>query len=815
MMRAKQLGLLVLSLLICSLVFAASADYDKFPFGVYSLLQNGNKYFGPNRAKIAEYMKKLGYNFTVMQTNNSETDLDGLLAVLAENGVDAVLSDKSWSNEATDSRHYAMLALSTSNFQRFEAEFSDASPVKADDINMSKYWYGSVVGNNNQHVPRRTGAKATDAQASYGNSWLCVKNRDKAGYAITDLTYRWKDNRGNSVKYSDEFRIHKTHQKTEKDVDSLYVKFRIKIGNLNSKSRENEVLFSLSPMGYLGKATAFADSASIKHRFGKTQGVTSNFTIQDYMEMGQPKGYFDLEISMSYNDLRECGVMSDDFDLNPATEGSWWWYYLQGFSPRLYWYGNCDLSVDYLEIEDQIHRNLRTQPDTYRAGINKRLRELISLPHGNIIRNFYPMDEPYQTQLNSFRELNAVIDDDLPKMFTASYDIKHKEFKMGDDKSYFDQVELVKEVAEPNIITPDIYPIKPGINFNPGSPNFIQTVFDEKLLKVYSECKAYSLEKEGRKFMPIVQTFGRWNGKEWVSWLLPPKATQKAMLYLPLCYGPDGLISYLLAGLLNRKGEGDYAQFLAYDMDPITTDTPTWDVVSELNPRLKFYGALIQDWKWLTAGTIQLEDTAVPQELTAKGITGLKVLKSGKGDYEGYIQCGYYQDIAGDPAIFAVNRRTDFFKVGGEKKNGDNLAPSDYKNYYAEFEPQNLVINTQRGAWGSFPAVFDPLDSFMTIGEQDKITVSLPAGEAKMLKLASSLPSVVKKGNYDMKGYAILKGNIQLNKKANVICYGDLYLSDNCNLVLAKKSTLTVKGKLIQAPGAKIESMGRLIITGE
>lgn len=812
-MFTKHKTLLVIAL-ICSIgLSAAVVDSEKFPFGVYSLMHNGHKVFGSQRVDIAAKMKLLGYNLTVMETNNSDKDLDGLLAVLQANGVGAVLSDKSWSNDPTDSRHFAMLPLSTSNFQRFEAEFSDETPVKPEDINQSLYWYGSAIGSNNQQVPRRSGAFAKDATASYQHAWQCVQNKDKAGFAFTDINYRWKNRKGEAVKFSEEFRFHNTHQLSTKDTDSLYIKYRIKLDKVKAGLGDDAVLFSFRPSGYLGRETDFSTEAKIKHRLGKQQGLQTNFTYGDYKALGMPKGYFELELSIGYNDLRESGIMSDDFDHNPATEGSWWWYYLRGFSPRLYWNDNNDLSLDFVEIEDQIHRNLRVQADFYRKGINKRLRDFLALPHGSIIKYFYPLDEPFQTHLNSFVELSAVMDDDLPPMFTASYDVEHQNFLMGDGKNYFDQVALVRDMAKPRFIAPDMYPLKPGISFSKGQPSFIQTVLDDKLLKVYQECKDYALQEEQRRFYPIVQTFGRWNGKQWSSWLLPPKATQKALLYLPFCYGPDGQFSYLLAGILNAKGEGDYAQFLVKDNGPIDTNTHTWEAVSELNPRLKYYGELIQDWSWLSANTINTDTYNPAAELKAMKLSSMRVQPTGRGEYEGYLQCGYYLDDKANPAIFAVNRRTDYILASAPQQVSTAIPPQDYAKSYAAYEAQTLEINVQSGAFGSFAAVYDPLDSYLVIGDKDMIKVSLAAGEGRMLKLVSSLPTNLKKGNYSLKTAAVIKDKVTLNKKASVVCEGDLTLLPGSTLVLKKGSTLSIRGKLIQMPGAKIESEGRLLIS--
>jgi len=95
-----------------------------------------------------------------------------------------------------------------------------------------------------------------------------------------------------------------------------------------------------------------------------------------------------------------------------------------------------------------------------------------------------------------------------------------------------------------------------------------------------------------REFIPIPQSFGDWNGRQWSSWMLPPLATQKALLFLPLCYAPDGLVYYQLLG----TGDGDRGGSVApiyMEGDGIAKFDKMYDLLKEHNPRILKTGEML------------------------------------------------------------------------------------------------------------------------------------------------------------------------------------------------------------------------------
>jgi hypothetical protein len=809
---------------------------DIFPMGSYSYIQNTDKFFLENKTKLARMLKELGYNITVMDTNNNDKGLSDLLGILDSNEIDAILTDKCWSNDPNNSRHYALVAISTSNYQRFEAEFSDETAVKPEDINSSVYWYGTQIGKNNQQLPKRVGRVNFDPDASYENAWKCIPGKDQEGFAYTDITYRWKDNNGNATKLSDEIRYYNTHQEQDKNADSVYISLRIKVENIKPQMRSDAVLFSFTPMGFKGRPTEFVDSVQLslsnsaaptallnksnslgskaqrEVRLARKQGNPGDFTYADYLALGSPTGYFELEYAISFKQLLSTGLLSGDLDFNPNTGDSWWWIVQRGFSPRLYWYGNCELSLDCIDLEDQLHRNFRTQPELYKTKINQRLRDFTTIPHGDIIRYFYTMDEPFQPQLNSYKELQEIVSPDLPPTFTTFYDIMHHKFAMADNKSWFDHVDLARTYVKPRILLTDIYPIKPNISFNPDKPNFLQDVLDNQLIKTYTDSKDYCLLDNQRKFYPITQIFGYWDSVNWLSWMQPPAATQKALLYLPLCFQPNGVFSYRLHGFIQPNGAGEYAAVSAMPDGSVIENSYIWDTVVKANPRIEYYGNLLKDWQWLGVDTAFTKSKNLSSRLARSGIVNTSVAKSGKAIYYGYIECGYYLDNNERGAIFAVNRRTNYF-TGKDKDKypaSGKVPPQMYADYYQEFEPQTLVVTLDADAVVNNPALYDPMDKKLYPSKKQVVQVELAAGEGKLLQLVTCLPSKVKKGTRTYAGPIYIHDKAVIPKKANVICDGDLILMPGSSLTVKKGGSLTVNGKLIRSDGSNLKSVGTL-----
>lgn len=720
-------AIVLVILLIVLSVGLQALHSDVFPLGTYSYLQNGNAFFREHRAQIISEMKALGYNINIIETNNSDKDLNALLKDLDEAGIDAILTDKCWSNDPKDLKHYSVVALATSNSYRFEAEFTDARDVKPGDSRDHRYWYG-----NSGTIPR-VGRVYSDPGASYDHVWFAARERDRSGWLYTDVNYRFKDRHGNTVKLIDEIRFHKTHLDAKADQDSIYFTYRVKLSNIASDLSADTPLLGMEFYGHAGDKHTFGEKKAVLLSQKGNQDSRKLFTVADYRKLGSPTEFFDLHLNISYNDLRASGLMTDDLDNNPNTSAHWWWYVLRHFAPGLYWYGKSDVSLDYIEFEDEIYRKLRLNTAAYQKGINARIQEHLDLPNGRIIKHMYSMDEPFQTQLASFRKMQSLIEPGKPSLLAASYDVDHREFRQNKKGDFWEFQALTRAIAEPRDIMPDIYPIQPRVHYEPyAGEYFLQNVIDHQLTKYYRDSKEYS--RENGKFYPIVQTFGYWSGQRWYSWTLPPKATQKALLMLPFCYGADGQYHYQLQGAVNSANNSGYlAPLVGIDSKKIEHNPYTYDVVKELNPRILGIGTELKSWEWLGASTVMMRSNYPELEFSKTPIRKLRVKQACNGLYEGYIETGLYQNAKGETAIFAVNRRSNYFVYGRKHKHPDFTPLEQYDNAYKEFEPQTLII--ELGHAHRNATVLDHETGKSYSAKNGKVSVPLAAGEGKLLKI--------------------------------------------------------------------------------
>ncbi|MGC9362642.1 MAG: hypothetical protein ACP5F3_06925, partial [Candidatus Syntrophosphaera sp.] len=244
------------------------------------------------------------------------------------------------------------------------------------------------------------------------------------------------------------------------------------------------------------------------------------------------------------------------------------------------------------------------------------MNHLIAEGPGNV-SGFYTFDEPRQGQFDSYRIIQDIARETGSSIFTANYDYQISNYVLKGHKDFhYDHIGAFCETVEPEILATDIYPITPTIDWNSRNEDsrnaFIQDEIDEKLMPVYHDGKKYCLQEGGRSFYPIIQVFGDWKkagGREqWSKWQLPPAATQKSLLYLPLCYGPDGIIHYRLRAFQNREGYGNRGILISRQGDkdyPLPSEhSVVWSAVSSTNHRVKEYGKYVKDLAWLGSESI-------------------------------------------------------------------------------------------------------------------------------------------------------------------------------------------------------------------
>ena len=767
-------------------------------------------------------MEDMGYNAAIIETDAKDPDLPGLFDIMDKHGLDAVIIDRSWSNDTSSSYHYAPTALSAANYNLFEAEFAGASDVKPGDGYDSYYWYAS---HKNQE-PRRVGEVKSDPMASYGHSWY-VKRGEKPGYAYTDLKYRWPNRGGALNRVGRAWYVYQTNAPSFKD-QYFYIRYRFKIENLKPGLTISDTLLTFSPSGFtIGKWGYNTIPIELKHKQQKDESTArfdTYYTVANLKSNASGSQYITVELKLAYTDMIETGLLSANLDGNAASGESKIVMKLENLNPRLWWHGNCDLYLDYIEYEDQLHYDMRLQRDLYKDGINRRVRDLQSMTKGNFA-GIYTHDEPFQGQLQTYGLIEDLLAASNVDIFTAVYDFNYRQRVIDKNKDlFYEHLENFRKSAQPKIIATDIYPISPDLDWNSAprgddSYLFLQNTLDVKLHKEYRDAKLYAIEKPGRKFYPIVQTFGRWGladkSAQWTGWIRPPLATQKMLNFFPLCYGPNGVFHYRVQSFQDEAEYGDHCALKVLGSGGVygkpQIDRITYQAIQETNPKLQLYGNILSDYKWIDAEKVMTSGTKSRIYLEAMGLNKLRVENS-SGLYQGYIQVGYYLADKHEAVIMAVNRRANYFK-SGKIKDPKLVPPAQFEQYFPEAEAQNLIFefsDRARKQYGS-PALLDPADGSIYAAQNLVVSVPIGAGEAKLLQVIASLPKEVSV-NTEILGNAILQGEIELSKKARLTLKdtSKVVMKPGTTMIIRENAQMTVEGELELKPGAIIIVQGKL-----
>lgn len=732
-MMKKTTGFLTILLMILALAPAFAKHSDAFILGTYSYISNTGK--PHERAVMYRKMKELNYNSNMAETFVDNADFDAMLHEMDAWGLDVWISDKTWNpDSATNDASYA---YSTCNFFRFEAEYADEKELNYGDGWDSSFWYAA----RNSKTMARQGRARRSLESSNGWVWQAKRGRDGEGWLFTDLSYRWPNQFGAYVRVGKEFLLLPPKNPEEA---FLYVKFRFKIGATQKNLAPDEALLNFSLSGY--EYTQDGHSSDLRlltHIFEGHRQTVTNFRLNDHLLSGSGD-FIELELQLPYSTLLDANLLKKDYGSDPGGM-----LRLVNLNPRVWWYGNCDVELDWVSIEDQNHHDLQGESGlALRANLSARMKSLQKRAPGNL-SGFYLMDEPRMGQFAAHKLVQTEAHNQGIPVFGAVYDYLFPQ-NIIDEKSgtYYDHLEAFYRSAEPKIITPNIYPLAPNMKWSPEDSNpgpFIQDHLEQKLVRIYRESMEYRDEEEGRGFMPIVQILGSWvqkdEGDQWQTWIQAPTATQKVLLYLPLCFAPDGIFHYRFREFQDPEGYGNRAATFSrvgaesYP-DPVE-DPISWPAVFESNPRVFEYGKALKNLNWLGTEVIGTSKSQGKKWHKQTMLESAQVHKLKIGDYEGWVQCAWYQDEAENPWFMLVNRRANYFRpvAASEPR---FVPPSELANSFPEAEPQILILRFDKkklAAWGKNPVLFDPYEKTLYPIVNAQAQILLPAGEGRLLQL--------------------------------------------------------------------------------
>ncbi len=796
----KRISLLLIILLLLTVQLGAKHS-DDFLIGTYSYILNSFPFFTEHREFLASYLQDMGYNSNILETDIKDRDLSGLLETLDRHGIDAWIIDKGYSPDPKNSHHYVIAPLSNSSYQRFEAEYESEDAIHPGDNTDSVYWYAS---RNNSNLPR-VGRSEKYNGASNEYVWQVRRDKDKAGYVMGDLTYRWPNFNGYNVRIGKDFHFY-TNNRPNLEGEYIWLTYRFKISNVAPGTSAQDILVSFQAAGYPLSSTGFATNAKQVQAISNIGNMDElKISYKDYIESKDKDGFMEYTMQVPYQSLLEAGLLE--------RIGSTL-LYMGNLNPRMYWSAKCDLDLDYVELRDQISHELNTKEAVYKKAILDRAKAVIGMGKGNV-SGFYSFDEPYQSQFDSYRVLEEMLAEEGIDMLTACYDYRDGYFKADSDPSFnYKHLDSFLKQVKPKIYCPDIYPLQPQYAFNPGSADkeFIQDVLDRKLLTVYEDGIRYKLQDPKRKFYPIVQAFARWSKSDpdsWVTWVLPPYATQKALLYLPLVYGADGVIHYRMMAMRDADGYGDFTalntqlsdgKYVKPFMDSITRDA-----ILHTNPKVKVYGETIQNLNWVGAQRVMTPAQKMTAAPASSWISSMYTDHQAKAPYSGFIQVGHYLDKDDNPWLMVVNRRGDYF-LPAELDDEDLVHPDHYDKYYRQADPQTLTIEFKDSAkkrLGKYIGMWDPYTKeLISVSNKLKAHIELPAGEAGLYQVCQTLPPTLNE-SINLKGVTTIYGEVVLGKKAN------LKLDKNSKLILSPGA------KLLVSPEARITMAGVVELQGD
>ncbi len=813
-------------LMILAALFSppAAAKYaDGFVLGNFSYLR-ATSGFLPRVDSLAARMREAGYNATVCEIvdGSSPRQIEQLLGAFDRQGIDAILTDKVWRESGADPQ-YGTEALSIGNYWRFEAEYDSSSTLNQ---NAEKYFYIHSG---------RTGNATRSRLASGG--WLRVLQDGQPGYALNRMEFRWPTaahNKGVRYHIGPEIRfVQRAYGSGDKDDfhanpcadDTLYVTFAFSCSKLPADP--DAIILRVSLAGFTNQG---GQKERMLFSYDPQTGkmfVPRELTVRDYNSLPVANRDRDGAKTWPHRELTVALPVRDLYDAGLIDPTKGWRYSLLSLNPGFYWLGKGQLELDYVEFEDTMHRQLLAN-NALRQAVRERVKNLATAYEN--ISYLFLTDEPTVGQFSSYREIEHGLLSDLDKLAPSlkgliSCSWLDRRNVLKDNGDNFNLISLFDEIAQPRILTFDIYPLFGSLRWNrPEVTRGVQKTLDMDMLKYYRSAKI-QCAKRGAKFLPATQSYGVWlyDQQKWGT-LRPPKNMQKCLQYLPLCYGAEGLINFKLYDVV---GDPAVTKQTRQDYSPINVHesggklslsfNSHWDAIVEANRRILAYEAPMRSLDWIDSEAVLTEGYRNPDALVSSGLQTLEVLPqilvlNGISLYDGYVQAGLFRQKSGAPALMLVNRRTEFvFPQAGAASDGSDellaVPPDRFDQACFPAPPQTVRATFSASAvrnLGGRPGLWDPFDNSFYPLDGKVAEVEIGPGDGKLLLLVASLPANLD-GKSRIKGPTLVNQESHLGKGARLISDPGSELHILKDVTIAKGASLKLRGRITIADGVQIK----------
>ncbi|MDP3114433.1 MAG: hypothetical protein Q8M98_06615 [Candidatus Cloacimonadaceae bacterium] len=804
------------------------AHEDEFIIGAYSQYQ---MHHANQTEKVFDDLGRLlhnaGFN-TVLYSMRYEGAEKGRLAktlqALDKHGIYSIIDDWAWEKDS----FIGATTMAHGNYLRMEAEYIydyenktfkvDKLPILDSVNDKYNYVFKHDTGKRSPHDPKGL---------SNGYAWICdTRDKHPAGIALSHPRFRWKqENRETSRTIGRDFKFYPTSE------NKLYLRVALSWDEIQQMDKvatiSLKVLKASAMDSKLGEYGIYDDSAYLSLELKSLNPALYTTDIVNKAYPGLPTdndtGFYIFDF---YADMPQPG--SDIFKQTMNEE------YFYHINPQVYWHGIGRLAIDYIEIEDELHRALTSglrSNNPILKRLQSRLDQIDKIDEKGNILYFYAKDEPYQGQFATYKKLEQFLSQRGKKLITATHLGSDGVVKPAGEKPYF-HFGLFLQEAKPAVVMLDAYALQEWgagagtlIRWNSDLNHrlFIQNKLETMVIGNYhllaSTIKGSDDYKDTRLLF-VPQTFGeKFNPPESGEWryFMPPRGMLKMLQLLPLCYGADGVIDYAITA--NREtafphGNRTYIRVspLSHEPNYLGLEAPedeiSMQILGEANAKLHVYGPLIRKLKWQSANTIQISGTKFDIDPATFNLANIQVLsQNNKDPYQGYVQCGYYKDAEGTPSFMLVNRRAVY-------KNADApaIVPNDVDNYFTDASPQIVRFSVSKKSAKGF-ALYDPYTKRLYSADNGSIDVEIGPGDGIFLQMVETLPHTLRK-DMRLDSESLVSGAVTIEKGKKIEFFpisevrfakgSSVTISNGATLILNGKTSFEPRVRIILYPGAKL-----------
>jgi len=809
---------------------------DKFLIGAYEI-SNRTYVYPPNyfndlsgKLHEANFNDVQIPNWTHFYASPSDygIDMSTFLANLSNYGLDANITDMYFPNTPVDtvstgSDNIAGTEfLTSSNYFRFESEYDIPSTQFNNDLHSDKFFYRfqRELGHNN----------SSDIQSeSNGRAWICdlPATPDTLWHTISGDMYRRWDSGDNKVMWLFKFAKNwdPALQLQYLNTNRLYIRVALKwdySAATDTTCIDPIIRISfhgdtISGQAYANFGTKDPSTNTILHledlnfkpegKYGRILKV-NDFNKGDFDFQNRDSGFKVFTYSIRLDSL----AIPDPRDHHTLLFNG---NQMQYVIPYIEWKESRGVSIDYIEYEDDIHKAMRNNPALVDTWLYNRLSNndngYYSVNNQNQITYLCGIDEPNPGNYNSCGIINQHIcslwDSGRHPSLINVHRWEGENWTMGDSTTYFSNIRLFKELANPSIISVDPYPISHLTEFNrKADDNFVQKSIDRT-------CDDYRIVKEsGTPFIAIPQSFGDWDPdtNTWWGRMYPTKVTQKCLQYLPLCYGPTGIIDFAL-----MHGNPNIVTPLWYYNNQMYSDS-NYVALKKANAKIKIYGPIVKESQWKGAQCLKIDSTYTDFSIAGHPANyhffNMSIpyfpYQNENQAYHGYIHCGYYfNTMTNDYYYMLVNRRTDkYFSLIP----ASSMPNASYADYYTVYDPQILKFNVSPNSalnnlYGSKQGLYDPATNNLQVADTDgSINIVLGPGEASLRKIVAVLPEYIST-NYTSPRNVYVADSVVVHRTNFTIPVNDtLFIMPHTKLVLEHGAHASFHGSVVIGEGGEI-----------